>query len=115
MGFLEKRSCIRKVLFLHEMNAPWFGVGMAKTCCTGELKECWVLKPSYGPGGLKPLGGELKRLESCPTLFMVTSQFFGAMFGPLNSKHRSFSCVLFVAHQLGLAPQHALCADFRHG
>lgn len=115
MGFLEKRSCIRKVLFLHEMNAPWFGVGMAKTCCTGELKECWVLKSSYGPGGLKPLGGELKRLESCPTLFMVTSQFFGAMFGPLNSKHRSFSCVLFVAHQLGLAPQHALCADFRHG
>lgn len=56
MGFLEKRSCMRKALFLCEMDAPWFGVGMAKTRCTGELKECWVLKPL---GGETEEAGEL--------------------------------------------------------
>ena len=95
MGFLEKRSCMRKVLFLYEMDAPWFGVGMAKTRCTGELKECWVLKP---------LGGETEEAGELSYPIYGISQFFGAMFGPLNSKHRSFSCALFVAHQLGLAP-----------
>lgn len=40
-----QRSCMRKALFLSEKDAPWFGVGMAKTHCTGEMKECWVLKP----------------------------------------------------------------------